>query len=505
VHIAGTNGKGSVAAYLSALLRHQGQRADGKPLRVGRFTSPHFIDRWDCIQIDDRPIARDVFLKTEKEVKGFAETVEEELRGEARRDGDGDEVSVEQIERDARLTEFEILTATAFTIFSRSDPVPCDVAVIERGLGGRLDATNALPDEAIAVSVITRIGLDHLDLLGGSLRSIVREKCGIVRKDVPVVFDDRMSGDVAGMIQEEIRERFGSKLVESPSDIFKATAGQLHQNHAKLEYARSNESSLDNEGSPPLDLMPHQYANLSLAAAAFMYTGGAGREQYSALSHGDFIALWGNVLQVATRSYPARLQSLQPGWLKDTGTAQEHPLLNNTEVLLDGAHNAQSAKVLREYIDKRVLASTNGSHEKRPRPEIWIIALSSTKPPSEILTTFFPRFDAATQPNLKDLESSYPSPPKTTRIIFTSFGPVDGMPWVRPASTETLLQCANELGLSPSVECPASNIFEALSAVERILAERKGVDRGRDGLDPLIIVAGSLYLCSDFLRLVRDG
>lgn len=510
VHIAGTNGKGSVAAYLSALLRRRGRREDREPLRVGRFTSPHFIDRRDCICINDQPVAEDVFLRAERDVKAIATCVEEELRDEARKafsgKANGVERAIEQIEKDVRLTEFEILTATAFTIFSQPNPEPCDIAVIECGLGGRLDATNVLPDSAIAISVITSIGLDHLDMLGGSLESIVREKCGIVRKDVPVVIDADRGSEATDMVEAEIKGKFEHKEIVSNFEAFAMlTGGTLAEDHAHLEHDRTEQDCLGDRRGSLLSLQPHQRCNFALALTAFDYAAAAMRKQDNNLSYEDTKALWEDVIQDASKSYPARLQLLQPGWLDGTEQHQDLPLTNNTEVLLDGAHNTQSARVLKDFVDTKVLTRDRSNHNGRTRPEIWIIALSSTKPPNEVLSTLFTQQVAASASTPSDLTNESSPQSGATRIIFTSFSSVDGMPWVKPASTEVLLQCATELGLSQNVEAITINIVEALEDVEKSLSERKRHHGGSEGQQPLVVVAGSLYLCSDFLRLVRDG
>ncbi len=124
VHVAGTNGKGSICAYLSAMLQASGARC-------GRFTSPHLVDRWDCIAVDGRPVSEALFREAEAVVRG---------RDSADRIG---------------ATSFELLTATAFEIFRRAG---VDFGVVEVGLGGALDATNAMAHKAVAV--ISKIGLD---------------------------------------------------------------------------------------------------------------------------------------------------------------------------------------------------------------------------------------------------------------------------------------------------------------------------------------------------------
>jgi dihydrofolate synthase/folylpolyglutamate synthase len=148
VHIAGTNGKGSTAAMIASIFTAAGYR-------VGLTTSPHVLDFTERIRIDGRPIPRREVMK---------------MLGEMRGDVDHN-----------RNTFFEAATAMAFRYFADQK---VDLAVVETGLGGRLDATNVLVP---LVSVITTISLDHTQLLGKSLRSIAREKGGIIKRRVPCV------------------------------------------------------------------------------------------------------------------------------------------------------------------------------------------------------------------------------------------------------------------------------------------------------------------------------
>lgn len=140
IHIAGTNGKGSVSAMLSSVFREAG-------LKTGLFISPYVIDFRERIQVNGEYIPEQTLAYLSDMVKATRIDV----------------------------SEFEFITAVGFLYFAR---MGCDVAVIETGLGGRLDATNTL--SKVDVAVITKIGLDHTKLLGDTLESIAEEKCGII-------------------------------------------------------------------------------------------------------------------------------------------------------------------------------------------------------------------------------------------------------------------------------------------------------------------------------------
>ena len=155
VHVAGTNGKGSTCAYLASILRAAGYR-------TGLFTSP-YIERFEeRIQVGGVPIALDALRQATLQVREAAEA--------------------QAAETGEHATEFELMTAVALVHFAQ---VECDIVVLEVGLGGRLDSTNVI--EPPEVAVITRIGLDHTGLLGGTPAAIAAEKAGIIKPGCAVV------------------------------------------------------------------------------------------------------------------------------------------------------------------------------------------------------------------------------------------------------------------------------------------------------------------------------
>jgi dihydrofolate synthase/folylpolyglutamate synthase len=155
LHVAGTNGKGSVAAMLDAILHAAGWH-------TGLYTSPHLVHVGERVQVDRRMLTEEEIVRYVRELRPLAEKL-------AARDPDD------------HPSFFEFMTAMAFLQFARKR---CDIAVIEVGLGGRLDATNIVTPE---VSVITSIAMDHCEILGDTIEQIAAEKAGIIKSGRPVV------------------------------------------------------------------------------------------------------------------------------------------------------------------------------------------------------------------------------------------------------------------------------------------------------------------------------
>jgi dihydrofolate synthase/folylpolyglutamate synthase len=152
IHVAGTNGKGSVCAYLAHLLSTQGCQ------KTGLYTSPHLVSFRERIMISGKPVSQKWII-------------------------DWMNKSVDVLE-ELGSTYFECVTAMAFEYFKEQG---CDIAVIETGLGGRLDATNCIIPQ---ISVITSISMDHMNMLGNSISEIWQEKIQIIKKGVPVVINE---------------------------------------------------------------------------------------------------------------------------------------------------------------------------------------------------------------------------------------------------------------------------------------------------------------------------
>ena len=152
IHIAGTNGKGSVSHMLAAILQTAGYR-------TGLYTSPHLYDFRERIKINGTVVSQEFVIDFVEKVKPLIETVEPSF--------------------------FEITVAMTFEFFAINN---VDIAIVETGLGGRLDSTNIITPE---LSVITNIGFDHMNILGNSLEQIAGEKAGIIKKEIPVIIGEK--------------------------------------------------------------------------------------------------------------------------------------------------------------------------------------------------------------------------------------------------------------------------------------------------------------------------
>lgn len=298
VHIAGTKGKGSVAAMTAAALQAAGYR-------VGLYTSPHLQDFAERICLDGQPIPHGALAEVVNHLKPH-------------------------VARIPRLTTFELTTASAFLYFAWQK---VDVAVVEVGLGGRLDATNVLLPE---VSVITSISYDHTAILGHTLAAIAREKAGIVKPGVPVVLAPQ--APEAREVILRIAEERHAPLIEVGRDYHYAPLARGLDGQTVLVWPEQDREGVEAfirsggiaEWEPvrlriPL-LGPHQVVNAATAYAALQVLRGRGLAlDEQALREG-----------MAHTHWPARFEVLQ----------------RRPPVVVDGAHNPAAARQVRLTVDE---------------------------------------------------------------------------------------------------------------------------------------------------------
>ena len=288
LHVAGTNGKGSVTAMV-----HQALLASG--VRAARYISPHLSDLSERFVVGDRAVDVETLVGTAEHVMGVAERL--------RASGNLPVVP----------TFFEVTTAMAFEMFRRAG---IEVAVIEVGLGGRFDATNVIDPIAGA---ITTIGMDHQQHLGSTLEAIAREKAGIIKPGMAVVAGD-LPPEAMAVVRRTAEDRH-ARLIEASKDAVVDVA--MDDGRARVS-VRTPE---DTYGPLLLALRgAHQVSNALIAI----------RLLEAARSRGVAVTTAAIERGLASTEWPARLELLTlPGGIR---------------VLLDAAHNAEGAHALAGYL-----------------------------------------------------------------------------------------------------------------------------------------------------------
>ncbi|HEX5111044.1 MAG TPA: folylpolyglutamate synthase/dihydrofolate synthase family protein [Vicinamibacterales bacterium] len=288
LHIAGTNGKGSVAAMTHAALVAAGTRA-------ARYTSPHLTDITERFVIGDAPVTATALEAVASRVLDCAEAMQ--ARGELR----------------VPPTFFEATTATAFELFRETD---MEVAVIEVGLGGRFDATNVISP---AAGAITTIGFDHQQYLGHSLAEIAFEKAGIIKPGMTVV-TGTLPEDARTVIQRVADER-GARLFDASEGV--EASVEMSDGVAHLSVTTPRRAY----GPMVLGLRGRHQADNALVAIRLL-------EEVEA--HGIVVPAEAIASGLGRPQWPARLELFT--------------LDNGRRVLLDAAHNLDGAAALADYL-----------------------------------------------------------------------------------------------------------------------------------------------------------
>lgn len=311
LHVAGSNGKGSVCAFLSSVLTESGYR-------VGRYISPHLVNWCERICINQQEIAPIELLHSLQQV-------------------------IAAIRSDAPSpTQFEVITAAAWLYFAQQH---VDIAVIEVGLGGRLDATNVC--DRPLVSIITSLSREHWQKLGPTLADITREKAGILKPSCPAVLAPQPP-EATTVLQQRLTELGCPAVWVQPS----IDAGAGWATFPGKQFIPSSQTNF--QLAPltyPLPLPGlHQLTNSALAIAALQWL----QQQGWAITEK-------HILQgMAKTEWRGRLQ-----WVN----------WQNQSILIDGAHNPAGAAMLRQYVD----------HSDRvTHPIQWIMGMMSTKDHADI-------------------------------------------------------------------------------------------------------------------------
>lgn len=275
IHVAGTNGKGSVSAMLESILR-------GAGYRTGLYTSPHLVRQGERVQVDRRILAEDDVVRFTQELQPIAAEL-------GARDPDD------------HPSFFEFMTAMAFLRFQRE---AVDIAIIETGLGGRLDATNVVDPE---IAVITSIGHDHMEILGDSLEKIATEKAGIIKRGKPVVIG-RLPAEAEAVIRRVATEQ--DAAVHAVAEVFGEHLSDYPVTRLEGNYQRLNAAT----ATLVARLLRRRFALSDTAIAQGL----------------------------ATVDWPGRWQ---------------HFPLGDREIIFDASHNPEGAECLEENLARLVHAA----------------------------------------------------------------------------------------------------------------------------------------------------
>jgi dihydrofolate synthase / folylpolyglutamate synthase len=346
IHVAGSNGKGSVCAYLSAVLTHAGYR-------VGRYTSPHLV-RWnERICLNEQPITTSDFTQVLQQVEA---AIRPDLPSP---------------------TQFEVITAAMWLYFAQQQ---VDIAVVEVGLGGRLDATNVC--DRPLVSIIVSISREHWQRLGSTLGQIAREKAGILKPYCPAVIGQLPAG-AQTVIAQRVGELACPVVYPEPAVLAAPEAAEPGSDSHETNLAQvgdpisNSEKDLPSASAPlaspsyPWVIAQGIHYQLPLAGEIQRYNSALAIAAFKILQQQGWQRLSDPVIAegMAQAKWPGRLQ-----WL----TWKDHQLL------VDGAHNPASAQVLRHYVES--LSSPLSRH--------WVMGMLSTKDHQEVFEALLRSGDA---------------------------------------------------------------------------------------------------------------
>ncbi|EAE7220774.1 bifunctional folylpolyglutamate synthase/dihydrofolate synthase [Listeria monocytogenes] len=306
VHIAGTNGKGSTLTFVRNALEEAGYKA-------GTFTSPYIEVFNERISVNGEPISDEMIVSLANRIKPIAEELEKTVYGSP--------------------SEFEIITAMMFLCFA--DYVSIDIGIIEVGLGGRLDSTNILVP---LVSVITTIGMDHMEFLGDTIEQIASEKAGIIKPGIPVV---------SGAIQKEAQEVIAEIATKNKSNVTQLNkAFSMHNENGNITYKTIYGEEISNLSIGLFGL--HQLNNAAVAIKVLQYLN-------------------------TFSTFEIDLAAIRKGLEKAFWPGRMEKIISNPFIMLDGAHNPEGIKTFAHSV------------QKYPGPKKIIVSILADKNYQEML------------------------------------------------------------------------------------------------------------------------
>jgi len=450
LHVAGTNGKGSVCCLLESALI-EGLR----PSLVGKFVSPYLCEPRDGVSINGTPLARDEWEAVQGEVEAASGRCE------------------------GGVTPFEKWTACAFLAFSRQRVA---VAVVEVGVGGGGDATNALPPPLLAL--LTPLAMDHVDLLGPTLEDIAGHKAGIVKRGGGgVITAPGQDPSALGVFQRKAAAE-GMELVVAPTLTW-LRRGVLR---VPLEgHGGEGSGEVGSFGELPCGLAGEfQAQNAALAWCALS----ACAKQWPALASLPVIArAWEKA------RWRGRAERVTLEYLPTTSSTTAHTPMA-VHCMLDGGHNPHAMRVIGEELAYHFGSGEAGGMNQGggggggARRVALLFTCGSTRDPKENLTLLL-------TPLMASLAAS---PPLHVALFPVPFSTPSGMPWVKPHTSEVIGKVGEEVLLNFKEGCAADVVPAFSYEVAPCSSLKEALGRVVAGGFSATAICGSLYLVSDVYR-----
>ncbi len=369
IHIAGTNGKGSVGAYLASILKESG-------LKVGRYCSPAVFDPLECWQYDGRNILKEEYANTLSQVKNACDILA--LPKKNRKEG-------------IRPTVFEIETAMAFVYFKQ---MQVDVLVLETGLGGATDATNVI--ERPYACVFTTISRDHMQLLGETLEEIAEVKAGIIKKGA-FVFSAQQEPEVCRVLNNHMQEKVG---IKRKGNQFQDSIYYVNEDNLQFLFQKPGELFFQYKGHPYKTTLSgiYQMRNAALAIEVALHFLASKREcsREKVSKNTRNVSVFSNIYS-GNLEEKSQAECVECGVANTSWPGRFEVIGQNPLFIIDGAHNEDAVKQLAITIEN---SFTNQSID-------FIIGILADKEHEKMLEHMVPfarRIFTVTPPNARGLD-----------------------------------------------------------------------------------------------------
>jgi len=313
IHVAGTKGKGSICAMIASIMREAGYK-------VGFYSSPHMIEFRERIKVNNNEITKKLLINYVMKLRPVFNSVE-------------------------KISTFEVITAIAFKYFADQH---VDIAIIEVGMGGRLDATNVVQP---IVSIISPISHDHMKILGNTISKIAREKAGIIKKSIPVITSPQNKSSKGEI--ERIANRKGSLIIDtSEKYAFK-----------QIDYSLAKQSFIIKE----------KLINLPATSSPIYEIPLLGDHQIN-----NAVTAFACIMKLRKLGYEINENALKNGFSKVDWPGRFEVICKKPLIIVDGAHNRDSFRKLRNTIKKylagkKVILIFGASEDKEFKLMIKII------------------------------------------------------------------------------------------------------------------------------------